>query len=98
MGNYNSVINEKPTKYETKEIEILFENKNNEISIGDEVGEYYSHPAFQAFDTNGIWVAKFETSGTINEIKIKPNNIPIKQMLKLFSKSHLTIKKKIHHI
>ena len=73
MGNYNSIINEKPTTSNAKEIEIIFENKNVSISIGTEVGQYHSHPAFQAFDSNGLWVAKFEAGENINSLKIKPN-------------------------
>ena len=73
MGNYTSSIQEKPEPVNHDPIEIVFENKNTPISVGTDVGQYHSHPAFQAFDTNGLWVAKFETSGDINNLQIKPN-------------------------
>ena len=52
-----------------------------------EVGDYMTHPAFLAFDTNGLWVGKFETGingvtstetakvngNDANRIIIKPN-------------------------
>ncbi len=37
-------------------------------------GDYITHPAFLAFDTNGIWVGKFEPNkNSANQIQIKPN-------------------------
>jgi hypothetical protein len=80
MGNYNSVINETPTGSNAKTVEIIFENKNNQISLGDEIGEYYSHPAFEAFNSNGLWIAKFEISGSLNDITIKPNKISLRNI------------------
>ncbi len=43
-------------------INIVFEGKNTEKSTGTNNGEWLTHPAFTTFDTNGIWVGKFETS------------------------------------
>jgi hypothetical protein len=65
MGNYDNFINSQPTVIgsDRKIIDIVFENKNTEVSVGTEVGQYHSHPAFQAFNVNGIWVGKFETTG-----------------------------------
>ena len=85
MGNYDSYINDKPSASKASEIEIVFENKDNAISTGTAVGMYHSHPAFQAFNTNGLWVGKFETSGTSSALTIKPNlqtlrNLNIKTM------------------
>lgn len=45
-----------------KAINIVFESKNTEVSNGTKNGEWLTHPAFTSFDTNGIWVGKFETS------------------------------------
>ena len=73
MGNYDSHIASDPTESKVQMIDIVFENKNKTISTGTAVGEYHSHPAFQAFDTNGLWIGKFETSGAVNDLKIKPN-------------------------
>ncbi|MDD3453847.1 MAG: hypothetical protein PHN42_06215, partial [Bacilli bacterium] len=42
-------------------IEIVFENKTTAISNGTNNGEYLTHPAFTSFNTNGIWVGKYET-------------------------------------
>jgi hypothetical protein len=80
MGNYDGFLTNTTVESKAKEIEILFENKNNEISIGDEVGEYLSHPAFDAFDTNGLWVGKFETTGSINSLSVKPNKVSLKYL------------------
>ena len=41
-------------------IEVEFESKDVEASNGNSVGSYLTHPAFQSFDVNGIWVGKFE--------------------------------------
>ena len=43
-------------------INIVFESKNIEASNGTKNGEWLTHPAFTSFDTNGIWVGKYETS------------------------------------
>ena len=58
-----------------QEIEIEFENKYTKKSTGTQVGEYLTHPAFTFGDTelNGIWVGKFETTGTADNPTIKPN-------------------------
>lgn len=43
-------------------INIVFENKTSVPSNGTENGEWLTHPAFTNFNTNGLWVGKFETS------------------------------------
>ena len=43
-------------------INIVFESKNTTVSNGNENGEWLTHPAFTSFNTNGIWVGKYETS------------------------------------
>ena len=43
-------------------INIVFENKETEASNGTQNGEWLTHPAFTSFNTNGIWVGKYETS------------------------------------
>lgn len=52
------------------------------------VGDYMTHPAFLAFDINGFWASKFETTGTTEQITIKPNltslrNLTIAEMFTL---------------
>ena len=36
-------------------------------------GEYMTHPAFISMDVDGFWVGKFEMTGTISDITVKPN-------------------------
>ena len=69
-----SVDNESKTGQE-QEIQIVFESKTDEKTLGTQVGEYRSHPAFTfgSDELNGIWVGKFETTGTTDAPTIKPN-------------------------
>ena len=56
-------------------IEIKFEEKTDTKSTGSTNGSWLTHPAF-TFGTDelsGIWVGKFETSGTADVPTIKPN-------------------------
>ena len=56
-----------------KRIEIRFEEKTDTKSTGSANGEWLTHPAF-TFGTDelsGIWVGKFETSGTADVPTIK---------------------------
>ncbi len=71
----------------TREIQIVFETKKDKIFQGTKEGEWLTHPAFTAFDVNGLWVGKFETGykgATISteaehneqnpsKVQIKPN-------------------------
>ena len=43
-------------------INIVFESKTTTPSNGTQNEEWLTHPAFTSFDTDGIWVGKFETS------------------------------------
>ena len=58
-----------------REIDIIYEDKSTNKSLGDAVNTYYTHPAFTFGNTevNGIWVGKFETGGTATAPLIKPN-------------------------
>ena len=58
-----------------REIDIIYEDKSTNKSLGDAVNTYYTHPAFTFGNTevNGIWVGKFETGGTATVPLIKPN-------------------------
>ena len=79
LGNYATYSGtSKPSKSNAKEIQIVFESKETAISNGNSVGSYLSHPAFQAFDTNGFWVGKFETTGSLDNITVKPGNVSLK--------------------
>ena len=63
------------SKGHEQEIEIVFENKKEPKTSGTQVGEYRTHPAFTFGDIelNGIWVGKFETTGSESNPRIKPN-------------------------
>ena len=82
----SEVIQEEPTSNSSAvhSIEIAFESKNTEPSMGTQNDEWLTHPAFTSFDVNGIWVGKFETglSGEkstsnfiydVDKLIIKPN-------------------------
>ena len=59
-----------------REIDIVFENKTTTKQNGDAIGTYHTHPAFTfgSDELNGIWVGKFETTGSANTPTIKGNN------------------------
>jgi prepilin-type N-terminal cleavage/methylation domain-containing protein len=64
----------------SREIDIVFEQKDIPKSNGDAINSYYTHPSFTFGDKelNGIWVAKFETTGSITNgttaaLTIKPD-------------------------
>lgn len=56
-------------------INIEFERYDTPKSTGSKNGEWLTHPAFTFGDTElpGIWVGKFEASGTTDNYTIKPN-------------------------
>ena len=56
-------------------IEIEFEPKSTPKSNGSRDGEWLTHPAFTFGNTElpGIWLGKFEASGTTDNYQIKPN-------------------------
>lgn len=58
----------------SKEISIVFEDKNTKKSYGTKKGEWLTHPAFTfgGKELNGIWVGKFETTGTNDNPTILP--------------------------
>jgi hypothetical protein len=86
---FNDGKYEELTKVENKpqEIQVIFERNTVQESKGTGVGSWLTHPAFTSFDTNGIWVGKFETGykgstdtasaqKNVNEpssVQIKPN-------------------------
>ena len=54
-------------------IDVQFESKTTAKSVGSSNGEYLTHPAFTFGTTelDGIWVGKFDTSGTADNPTIK---------------------------
>ena len=71
---------------EAQMINIQFESNTTSKSNGTQNGEWLTHPAFTFGTTelNGIWVGKFESSGTsvdnqsISDITIIPNAVSIR--------------------
>ena len=96
LGNYTSVItvDSKPSESAAQEIEIKFGTSNTKDEIDGEcttpmlsgesgnciVGDYMTHPAFISMDTTGLWVAKFETTGTIDAISVLPNQVSLRDI------------------
>ena len=66
-------------KIDPIEINIVFEGKNSSKSNGTKDGEWLTHPAFTFGDQElaGIWVGKFETTGTVDMPTIKPNLVSL---------------------
>ena len=60
---------------EEQAVDIIFEKVGTEKSNGTKNGEWLTHPAFTFGNTElpGIWVGKFEASGTSDNYQIKPN-------------------------
>ena len=60
---------------EEQAIDIIFEKVGTEKSNGTKNSEWLTHPAFTFGNTElpGIWVGKFEASGTTDNYTIKPN-------------------------
>ena len=78
-GNYTGLTS---TENAVQTIQIIFENKDTSVSSGTSVGNWLTHPAFTAFNSNGMWVGKFEPSRNGGDsdnirngdaIQIKPN-------------------------
>ncbi len=62
-----------------KTIPVTFESSTTTKSTGSTDGTYLTHPAFTFGTTelNGIWVSKFEVTGTTSAITSKPNASPL---------------------
>jgi hypothetical protein len=60
-------------------ISITFEDKTATKSTGSTNGTWLTHPAFTFGTTelNGIWVGKFENSGSTTNLTIKPNTVSL---------------------
>jgi len=61
-------------------INISFESSSSPKSTGNAVSTYLTHPAF-TFGTqelNGIWVGKYETTGSISSMTILPGTVSLK--------------------
>ena len=99
LGTTDGYTEGKPDSSNAKEIQIKFGTTNTNDSNNGEcttpmtsgasgnckVGDYMTSPAFISMDTNGLWVAKFETTGSTSNVTVKPNqtslrNINVKTM------------------
>ncbi len=60
---------------EEQEIEIKFVSNTTAKKTEVILGEFYTHPAFTFGDDelSGLWVGKFEVSGTVDNMKVLPN-------------------------
>jgi len=60
-------------------IEVEFESKNVAVSTGSTVGSWLTHPAFTSFDSNGMWVGKFETGykGAMTNLQAQSNTYDV---------------------
>ena len=57
-GNYTGLT---AVEKREKTIEVVFESNTTNVSRGSGTGQWLTHPAFTSFNTNGMWVGKFET-------------------------------------
>ena len=99
LGETDGYTEGKPETSNAQEIQIKFgttntsDNNENECTTpmtsgasgNCKVGDYMTSPAFISMNTNGLWVAKFETTGSTTNITVKPNqtslrNINVKTM------------------
>ena len=82
-------------------INIVFENTSTPKSMGINSGEWLTHPAFTFGDKEleGIWVGKFELTGTLGNPTIKPNiySIVDKTIYDFFNSSKLFSSNKIKY-
>jgi len=83
-GNYKD---QTAVENRVQTIEVVFETKDVNPVTGTGNGQWLTHPAFTNFNTNGLWVGKFETgykgatstggaqvnSNDSGKIQIKPN-------------------------
>ena len=94
LGETDGYTSGKPTTSNAKEIQIKFgitntsDNNDNECTTpmtsgasgNCKVGDYMTSPAFISMDTNGLWVAKFETTGSTANITVKPNQTSLRSL------------------
>ncbi len=94
LGETDGYTSGKPTTSNAKEIQIKFGTTNTNDSNNGEcttpmtsgasgnckVGDYMTSPAFISMDTNGLWVAKFETTGSTSNVTVKPNQTSLRNL------------------
>ena len=94
LGTTDGYTSSKPTTSNAQEIQIKFgttntsDNNENECTTpmtsgasgNCKVGDYMTSPAFISMNTNGLWVAKFETTGSTANITVKPNQTSLRNL------------------
>ena len=94
LGTTDGYTSSKPTTSNAQEIQIKFgttntsDNNENECTTpmtsgasgNCKVGDYMTSPAFISMGTNGLWVAKFETTGSTTNITVKPNQTSLRNL------------------
>ena len=94
LGETDGYTEGKPETSNAKEIQIKFGTTNTNDSNNGEcttpmtsgasgnckVGDYMTSPAFISMNTNGLWVAKFETTGSTTNITVKPNQTSLRNL------------------
>ncbi len=70
---------------------IRFVSKDTPIKTSVEAGDYITHPAFEydGLPLSGIWVGKFETTGTLTQPTILPNKTPIRNTISELFKANI---------
>ncbi len=81
--NKGTYIGSTSIENSTQIIDVIFENKETTPSTGSTVGTYLTHPAFIAFDTNGLWVGKFEAGydGATTTAAAQVNNVDTSKII-----------------
>lgn len=51
--------------------DVAFQKNTDNFDVAEKTGDYQTHPAFDY--SNGVWIGKFETSGTPDNFSILPN-------------------------
>ena len=94
LGTTDGYTEGKPDSSNAKEIQIKFGTTNtSDINENEcttpmtsgasgncKVGDYMTSPAFISMNTNGLWVAKFETTGSTTNITVKPNQTSLRNL------------------
>ena len=94
LGETDGYTEGKPETSNAQEIQIKFgttntsDNNENECTTpmtsgasgNCKVGDYMTSPAFISMETNGLWVAKFETTGSTTNITVKPNQTSLRNL------------------
>ncbi len=94
LGTTDGYIEGKPDSSIAQEIQIKFGTTNTSDSNNGEcttpmtsgasgnceVEDYMTSPAFISMNTNGLWVAKFETTGSPTNITVKPNQTSLRSL------------------